>query len=94
MYNEKEIKDIKNIKETIIKIIQRYSNESIDDNTVIIDEEHLLIDSLNIMRFICEVEEAFQIDDLIIRDVTLSNFKSVSSLTNYILRIKGGKKYE
>ena len=40
------------------------------------------------MEFICELEKTFDIDDIIIKDISLANFNTVSTLASYILKIK------
>lgn len=79
-----------------IKIMLKkyYDNDIIDNNTLIISKECKLLDSLNINNFICELEHTFKIEDLMYRDVTMSNFKSVYTLASYIFELKGNDENE
>lgn len=82
------------IKSKIKKILKKYSKEHIEDNTTIISQEYVLLDSLDIINFICELEKTFNIDDIIVKDITLINFDTVLTLTNYILKIKRNEENE
>ena len=85
----------KEIEKKIIQILKQYNSEDeIDNNTSIISTNRTLIDSLNIMNLICDLEDAFQIEDLMYNDITLSNFNSVSTLVDYIYKQKGNDKNE
>ena len=76
------------IKFKIKNILIKYSEDYIEDDTTIINKKYSLLDSLNIMEFICELEKTFDIDDIIIKDISLANFNTVSTLASYILKIK------
>ena len=80
------------IKDKIIKILSKFNNVQINENTIIFNKSQSLMDSLNIMNFICELEDEFGINDLIIKDITLSNFDNVSKLASFISKLKRDEK--
>lgn len=82
------------IKHKVKEILEKYSENCIGNETAIINKKYSLIDSLNIMNFICDLEKEFEINDIIIKDISLSNFNTVSTLARYILKIKRNEENE
>ena len=87
--------EIDKIIEELQKILKKYCKyENINKNTIIFDKKNRLLDSLEIMNFICEIEKKFVIEDLIYEDITLDNFKTVYTLAKFILKLKEKEKNE